>query len=58
MRQRSPRCQNLSKDACLFGVVCNRMHDWPRTELGQFDLFLVPVARTESGGVSYEAVIN
>jgi hypothetical protein len=27
-------------------------------ELGQFDLFLVPVGRTESGGVSYEAVIN
>jgi hypothetical protein len=26
--------------------------------LGQFDLFLVPVGRTESGGVSYEAVIN
>jgi hypothetical protein len=27
-------------------------------ELGQFDLFLVPVGRTESGGVTYEAVIN
>lgn len=27
-------------------------------KLGQFDLFLVPVGRTESGGVSYEAVVN
>jgi hypothetical protein len=26
-------------------------------ELGQFDLFLVPVARTENG-IAYEAVIN
>jgi hypothetical protein len=28
------------------------------SELGQFDLFLVPVARTERGGVTYEAVVN
>jgi hypothetical protein len=27
-------------------------------DLGQFDLFLVPIARTESGGIAYEAVIN
>jgi hypothetical protein len=27
-------------------------------ELDQFDLFLVPVGRTESGGIAYEAVIN
>src|SRR3954447_22157774 len=27
-------------------------------ELGQFDLFLVPVGRTEGGGIAYEAVIN
>jgi hypothetical protein len=26
--------------------------------LGQFDLFLVPIARTESGGITYQAVIN
>jgi hypothetical protein len=26
-------------------------------ELGQFDLFLVPIARTESG-IAYEAVVN
>jgi hypothetical protein len=26
-------------------------------ELGEFDLFLVPIARTE-GGIAYEAVIN
>jgi hypothetical protein len=28
------------------------------SELGQFDLFLVPVARTGSGGITYEAVVN
>jgi hypothetical protein len=27
-------------------------------DVGQFDLFLVPVGRTASGGVTYEAVIN
>jgi hypothetical protein len=27
-------------------------------ELGQFDLFLVPIARTDSGGIAYEAVVN
>jgi hypothetical protein len=27
-------------------------------ELGQFDLFLVPVGRSASGGVTYEAVVN
>lgn len=27
-------------------------------ELGQFDLFLVPIGRTEGGGIAYEAVIN
>jgi hypothetical protein len=27
-------------------------------EIGQFDLFLVPIARTDSDGIAYEAVIN
>ena len=27
-------------------------------DLGQFDLFLVPVGRNEGGGITYEAVVN